>query len=83
MRFIILRFDTYNRQKASNKTHTNRTKMYKFTAILAAIAASVTSASHLDNTTGAFDNWSYDEVKFKSRTNCSLDKYPEVSFLSI
>ena len=55
--------------------------MYKFTAILAAIAASVTSASHLDNTSGAFDNWSYDEVKFKSRTNCSLDKYPEVSFL--
>jgi len=52
--------------------------MYKFTALLAAFAASLTSASHLDNTTGSFDNWSFDEVKFKTRTNCSLDKYPEI-----
>ena len=37
------------------------------------------TASHLDNIDGIFDSYSFDEVKFKTRTNCSLDKYPEVS----
>ena len=53
--------------------------MYKFTSLMAALLASLGNASHLDNTNGKFDNWSFDSVKFKSRTNCSLDKYPEVS----
>ena len=55
--------------------------MFKLTATLVALAGTFTSASasHLDNISGIFDSFSYDEVKFKTRTNCSLDKYPEVS----
>ena len=48
-------------------------------AALLATAFGCASASHLDNTNGVFDNFSFDMVKFKTRTNCSLDKYPEVS----
>ena len=49
--------------------------------LVAAIATAIscTEASHLDNTNGVFDTYSFDQVKFKTRTNCSLDKYPEVS----
>ena len=56
--------------------------MFKFTSVLAALvgAASVAHASHLDNIGGIFDTFKFDTVKFKTRTNCSLDKYPEVSF---
>ena len=36
-------------------------------------------ASHLDDDDGIFTNFSFDVVKFKTQTNCSLDKYPEVS----
>ena len=59
--------------------------MFKFTSVLAALvgAASFAQASHLDNTEGIFDGFKFDEVKFKTRTNCSLDKYPEVSFKRI
>ena len=52
--------------------------MYKIISTVAALA-SMTAASHLDNINGMFDTFSFDEVKFKTRTNCSLDKYPEVS----
>ena len=52
--------------------------MYKIVSTIAALA-SMTAASHLDNINGMFDTFSFDEVKFKTRTNCSLDKYPEVS----
>ena len=48
---------------------------------LAALACIEVSASHLDNKNGIFDTYSFDQVKFKSRTNCSLDKYPEVSLV--
>ena len=37
------------------------------------------NGSHLSDTDGVFTNFKYDEVKFKTQTNCSLDKYPEVS----
>ena len=37
------------------------------------------SASHLDDTDGVLSNFKFDTVKFKSRTNCSLDQYPEVT----
>ena len=55
--------------------------MFRLSTGIAAmsVAISLGSASHLDNTNGAFDNYSFDSVKFKTRTNCSLDKYPEVS----
>ena len=57
--------------------------MYKLTSLIAVLGASnlpsLSSASHLDNTNGIFDSYSFDNVKFKTRTNCSLDKYPEVS----
>ena len=57
--------------------------MYKLTSLIAMLGAStlpsLSSASHLDNTNGIFDSYSFDNVKFKTRTNCSLDKYPEVS----
>ena len=51
------------------------------TKIMAAVAATIAcvDASHLDNINGVFDTFSFDAVKFKTRTNCSLDKYPEVS----
>ena len=50
----------------------------KIATILASVLGCA-SASHLDNSNGVFDNFSFDMVKFKTRTNCSLDKYPEVS----
>ena len=55
--------------------------MFSNAKVAAVFAATLgcTSASHLDNTNGLFDNYSFDLVKFKTRTNCSLDKYPEVS----
>ena len=56
--------------------------MFKLmTSIALALAGGMSSvnASHLDNIDGIFDSFSFDEVKFKTRTNCSLDKYPEVS----
>ena len=37
------------------------------------------NASHLDDIDGVFSNFKFDVVKFKTQTNCSLDKYPEVS----
>ena len=55
--------------------------MFKFMSTLAALACIEVSASHLDNKNGIFDTYSFDQVKFKSRTNCSLDKYPEVSLI--
>ena len=53
--------------------------MFKITSILSALTLACVEASHLDNVNGVFDNFSFDEVKFKTRTNCSLDKFPEVS----
>ena len=55
--------------------------MFKFTSTMGVLACSfaAASASHLDNVGGMFDTYSFDQVKFKTRTNCSLDKYPEVS----
>ena len=54
--------------------------MFKFASTLAVLAGAA-SASHLDNGNGMFDSFDFDSVKFKTRTNCSLDKYPEVSHL--
>ena len=52
--------------------------MFKTITAVASVFA-FAQASHLDNTNGVFDDYSFDEVRFKTRTNCSLDKYPEVS----
>ena len=52
--------------------------MFKLFSTVVAMA-SFSTASHLDNTSGIFDTYSFDAVKFKTKTNCSLDKYPEVS----
>ena len=59
--------------------------MFKFTSALFALASVFggAEASHLDNATGVFDTFSFDEVRFKTKTNCSLDKYPEVSGLHL
>merc|ERR1712045_197725 len=64
------------RQKSESKV----TKMFNYSKIAAFLAMTMTcgSASHLDNTNGVFDSFSFDAVKFKTRTNCSLDKYPEI-----
>lgn len=53
--------------------------MFKFASLLSVLAGAVSAVSHLDNTDGRFDTFDFDAVKFKTRTNCSLDKYPEVS----
>ncbi len=50
-------------------------------SIIAIVALSSTSsvfASHLDNNEGVFTNFTYDEIRFKTQTNCQLDTYPEV-----
>ena len=52
--------------------------MFRLSAILAS-ALTYVSASHLDNNNGIFDTFSFDMVKFKTKTNCALDKHPEVS----
>ena len=56
--------------------------MFKAVASLFFMAAVPTSASHLDDTNGVLSNFKYDAIKFKTQTNCSLDKYPEVSLIS-
>ena len=56
----------------------SNTRIVSMTA-LAMTAMNGVSASHLDDTNGAFTNFVYDTVKFKTQTNCSLDKWPEVS----
>ena len=57
--------------------------MFSQTRFCAVAALSLTllegaSASHLDDTNGVFSNFSFDQVKFKTQTNCSLDKWPEI-----
>ena len=46
------------------------------------IAVTPVFTSHLDDIDGLFTNFKYDQVKFKTQTNCSLDKYPEVTFIN-
>ena len=77
-----------SQSKSKTLNHTLRhsqIKMFKFTSVLVALvgAASFAQASHLDNIEGIFDEFKFDEVKFKTRTNCSLDKFPEVSLKRI
>ena len=50
----------------------------KSIALLSLLLAG-TSASHLDDTDGILTNFSFDTVKFKTKTDCSLDKYTSVS----
>ena len=47
--------------------------------MMVALFSGSSNASHLDDTDGVFSNFAFDQVKFKTQTNCSLDKYPEVS----
>ena len=49
------------------------------TAGACALLATLGQASHLDDVNGVFTDFTFDTVKFKTQTNCSLDKYPEVS----
>ena len=53
--------------------------MFKRVTYLGLLFATPSIASHLDDTNGIFSNFKFDQVKFKTQTNCSLDKYPEVS----
>jgi hypothetical protein len=60
--------------------------MFSFTKSSLAIAsllAAGTSASHLDDTDNFLTNFSFDNVKFKTKTDCSLDKYTTVSLTRI
>jgi hypothetical protein len=50
----------------------------KASLALAAFAAGA-HASHLDDNDGALSGFSFDIVKFKTKTDCSLDKYTTVS----
>ena len=45
-----------------------------FTATFVSLAAS----THLDNVNDVFTNFSFDQIRFKTQTNCQLDTYPEV-----
>ena len=51
-----------------------------FKHIISLTLASQAIASHLDDVNGVLSNFKFDTVKFKTQTNCSLDKYPGVSF---
>lgn len=44
-----------------------------------AALATVGTASHLDDVNGFLSGFSFDAVKFKTKTDCSLDKYTPVS----
>ena len=44
-----------------------------------AALATVGTASHLDDVNGFLSGFSFDTVKFKTKTDCSLDKYTSVS----
>ena len=46
-----------------------------FVSLLAGFGA----ATHLDNVDDVFNTYSFDMVKFKTKTDCQLDTYPEVS----
>ena len=48
-------------------------------SLFAATFVSLATCTHLDNTNNVFTDYSYDEVRFKTQTNCQLDTYPEVS----
>lgn len=67
--------------KAQKLTRLPNTQMFKSTSMIAIIASSLAyvQGSHFDNKSGIFDTYSYDMVKFKTKTNCALDKFPEVS----
>lgn len=43
------------------------------------MAIATVSASHLDDVNGVFTSFDFDSVKFKTKTDCSLDNYPGVS----
>ena len=44
-----------------------------------ALIATVALASHFDDSKGLFTNHKYDELRFKTKKDCALDNYPEVS----
>jgi hypothetical protein len=46
---------------------------------LLSLLATGSVASHLDDIDGQLSNFSFDTVKFKTKTDCSLDKYTTVS----
>ena len=50
-------------------------------SLIAATFVSLATCTHLDNTNNVFTDFSYDEVRFKTQTNCQLDTYPEVTNL--
>lgn len=47
-------------------------------AVVTLLAAG-TGASHLDDTDGFLTDFKFNNVKFKTKTDCSLDKYTSVS----
>ena len=51
----------------------------KSSLALVSLLVSGSAASHLDDTDGFLTGFKFDNVKFKTKTDCSLDKYTTVS----
>ena len=51
----------------------------KTSLTFATLLVAGTNASHLDDTDGFLSGFEYNFVKFKTKTDCSLDKYTSVS----
>jgi hypothetical protein len=51
----------------------------KTSLALATLMVAGTNASHLDDTDGFLSGFKWDNAKFKTKTDCSLDKYTSVS----
>ena len=53
--------------------------MFAKASFALATLAALGSASHLDDNNNILSDFSFDTVKFKTKTDCQLDKYTSVS----
>ena len=58
--------------------------LYKYLCIAIVSLATMAVASHIDDAGGELTNFKFDQVVFRLKKDCSLDRQPEVSiqFLS-
>ena len=58
--------------------------LFKYLCLAIASLATIAVATHIDDAGGELTNFKYDQVVFRLKKDCSLDRQPEVSiqFLS-
>ena len=53
--------------------------LYKYICLAIASFATMAAASHIDDAGGELTNFKFDQVVFRLKKDCSLDRQPEVT----